>query len=86
VRASCVLEETSAPTLPATLPALPLTDETADEILWPSESDWCELSASAAGADTANQATAAAPAKSTGRSADHDKAAMVMLTTPKLTE
>jgi hypothetical protein len=45
--------------------------------------------ASAAGADTASQATAAAPAKRTGRkgrSADHDKAAMVMLNTPKLTE
>lgn len=88
-RASCASEETSAPTPPAKPSAVPLTDETADEILPPSESDRCELSASAAGADTANQATAAAPASSTGRrgrSADHDKAAMVMLNTPKLTE
>ncbi|WP_139023216.1 hypothetical protein [Arthrobacter globiformis] len=62
-------------------------DETAEEILPPSESEL--LLASAAGADTASQATAAAPAKRTGRkgrSADHDKAAMVMLNTPKLTE
>ena len=84
-RAAWAVEETNAPTPPAALPVLPLTDETADEMLLPKESDRWEVSASAAGADTASHATAAAPANRTGRkgrSTDRDKAAMVMLNTP----
>jgi hypothetical protein len=84
--ASWAVEETSAPTLPVTLSPLPLTDATAEEMVLPTEPAWWESSASAAGADTASQVTAAAPARRTGRrgrSADHDRAAMVMLTTPK---
>ena len=83
----CAFEETSAPRCPPHCRAA-LDGRDREEIRPPNGSDWCELSASAAGADTASQAIAAAPAKRagrTGRGAER-QSRMVMLNTPQLTE
>lgn len=73
--------------LPAVLASLLATDETVDETPLRRVSVPCWVLASAAGAEKESQATAAAPAISTGRSGrnkDRDSTVLTMLDTPRL--